>query len=218
MASSRPPEASKPSAFQPVSLSFRRTRSAAREEWTCASVRKRVRTSTCVRAPSIEEIGSLDEAPVGRRGRAGDGDGHRLDDLLDDPLGSGRRRDGVLEERRDEVLREEVLRLRGDALRGLRDQLVDLVPGVGQLGLPAREVVLEKGREGLDEPAVGDGVDGHGAPLLGAFGVAKAHYRRPGRRTEPPPAPALTRTPGPVDSQVRLGPASPAAPLRARKG
>ena len=53
MLSSRPPEASKPSAFQPVSLSFRRTSRAAREEWIWASERKWVRTSTWVREPSI---------------------------------------------------------------------------------------------------------------------------------------------------------------------
>ncbi len=141
--------------------------------------------------------GTLHESPVrGGRG-AGNGDGHRLDDFLDDRLDDalrrGRRRNGVLEEGRDEVLREEVLRLRGDAFRRLGDQLVDLVPGVGQLGLPAREVILEEGREGFDKPAVGDGVDRHDTPLLEAFGAAKQHYRHACRFDEPILQPGLTR-------------------------
>ena len=52
-ASSRPPDASNPRAFQPVSRSFRRTRRATRDACAFTRVRNRERTSTCVRADSM---------------------------------------------------------------------------------------------------------------------------------------------------------------------
>ena len=166
MASSRPPDASKPTDFHPVRRSLRRTRRATREACAFTRDRKRERTSTCERADSIAAsdprttVQSACGAP-GATAAAGEGAGGTTSSSISD----------------DEVLGEERLGVRGNLVREGREKRLDVSPRIHERRFPRREVILEVRGKRFDQAACRGGVDRHTSPdgaIARAFGVVFA--------------------------------------------